>query len=336
MVSTRSSPPGSLPQDVERRRKSAVRALPIPDIRLQNADRVLGSRGLGVLGPEHRAPQPQRLAIRRDRRGEVARQSVGIALELQDRDRRGVIGPVADAVTLERGFEMGERVSRRSQQQIQNPLDLRILGAVRGPSHDRLEAIELHLGLFEISGVRIEARVVDPIRGGADRSSELFRRGRFSDGFVSPAELELNLREQIVKLHPFGGRVGRLRMFAGEQRGFERLTIEGALVELQRNREVLLVGDFGEYFAIGRGCGCASAQFLERSTDRGIDRAIGRPALRRRPARSARVQPHELRGFVAGPVLGFHGGEKIFESGARVATRLAQVRGSTRHGDQVR
>ena len=73
---------GSLPQDAERRRKSIVRALPIPDIRLQDTDRVLGSRGLGVLGPKHRAPQPQGLAVRCDRRGEVARQSVGIALEL--------------------------------------------------------------------------------------------------------------------------------------------------------------------------------------------------------------------------------------------------------------
>jgi len=69
-------------QDVVRGRKSAVRALPISDVRLQHTDRVLGSSGLGVLGSKCREPNPQRLAIRRDRRGKVARQSVGIALEL--------------------------------------------------------------------------------------------------------------------------------------------------------------------------------------------------------------------------------------------------------------
>jgi len=121
------------------------------------------------------------------------------------------------------------------------------------------EAIELHLGFLEIPGVRIQARIVDPIRGSTDCGSEFFRRDRFPDGFVSPAELELNLGEQIVKLHLFGGCVGRIRVFAGELSRFERLTVEGALVELQRNRQVLLVGDLGEHVSIGRRCGCARA-----------------------------------------------------------------------------
>ena len=112
--------------------EARVGGLPVAEIALQHAERVARARGLGVTGPEPRLADPERLAIGRVRRREVARLPVGLGAQQMHGGGRGIRRAEHLDVLLGRALEKGERLPRRAEPQREIAARLLQLAALLG------------------------------------------------------------------------------------------------------------------------------------------------------------------------------------------------------------
>jgi hypothetical protein len=330
-----------LPEDREGGGEGRVGRRPILEVGMENSDRVLGARGVGVGLSELLPAHAQRLAIGLRGGGIVAGLAVSVAQQLDHGSGGCALAAVDLHVHRACTLELRDRLGGRAEQQREVAPRLLELGArARIPLGERLDLVEHRRGPSEVPRLRHQPGELDPHLHAPhqQRGSLCVLSG--AQGPLAVAEQQSDSGEGLVRLHDLEPAAGHPQCAF---RGPERLPVATLPEEVSRLLEALYKG--GGRLRVPRvtsGEGGTSSQTPERPVQlRGRRLRLlvpGRAWLERAPSQVGQGHLGELSRRVISAELGLEDRHQVGErsGGPGGVPTPAHSRGALRGLDRAR